>query len=60
MSVTVQKVCRWARDEDEVRETLDAVCKKPETAVEILEELGRKNEDLYRFEEMLESREKPT
>ncbi len=60
MSVTVQKVCRWARDEDEVRETLDVVCKKFETAVEILEELGRKNEDLYRFEEMLESREKPT
>jgi len=58
-SVTVQKVCRRARGEDEVRETLDTVWKQPEKAEEILDELRRRNEDLYRFEEMLEAPEKP-
>ncbi|MFQ6053703.1 MAG: hypothetical protein ACE5OO_05710, partial [Candidatus Bathyarchaeia archaeon] len=54
-NVTVQKVCRRARDEDEVRETLEAVWRKPDDASEFLEELRRRNEDLYRFEKMLES-----
>jgi len=54
-SLTVQKVCRRARDEDEVRETLEAVWKKPDNASESLEELRRRNEDLYKFEKMLES-----
>ena len=55
----MQKACRWARGEDEVRETLDIVWQQPEKAVEILDELRMRNEDLYRFEEMLETPEKP-
>lgn len=52
--VTVQKVCKLSRDEDEVRETLDNIWRQPERSKEALEELQRRNEDLYRFEEMLE------
>jgi len=52
--VTVQKVCRLAWDEDEVRWTLDCVWSDSESAG-ILEELEKGNEDLYRFEKMLEA-----
>ncbi len=54
--VTVQKVCRLARDEDEVRRTLDYVWSDSEGAVRILGELREGNEDLYRFEKMLEAK----
>ena len=53
--VTVQKVCRLARDEDEVRRTLDYVWSDSEGASGILGELQVGNEDLYRFEKMLEA-----
>ena len=52
--LTVQGVCKIARDEGQVRETLDALWKEPERAGEIMRELGAENEDLYRLEEMLE------
>jgi hypothetical protein len=58
-SVTVQKVCRRARDEDEVREALDKIWKKPEKSEDILVELQRSNEDIYKFEKMLESQVTP-
>ena len=54
-SLTVQKVCRRARDEDEVKEALEALWKKPDNASEFLEELRMRNEDLCKFEKMLES-----
>ena len=50
--VTVQKVCRLARDE--VRRTLDYVWSDSEGAAKILKDLQEGNEDLYRFEKMLE------
>ena len=53
-NVTVQKVCRLARNEDEVRDALDRIWKGPEGGGEILAELQSINEDLYKFEEMLE------
>ena len=53
--VTVQKVCRLARDEDEVRRTLDYVWSDSEGAAKILKDLQEGNEDLYRFENMLEA-----
>jgi hypothetical protein len=53
--VTVQKVCRLAGDEDEVRRTLDYVWGDLEGSAGILEELREGNEDLYRFEKMLEA-----
>jgi len=51
--VTVQKVCRLARDE--VRRTLDYLWSDSEVADKILRELQEGNEDLYRFEKMLEA-----
>jgi hypothetical protein len=52
---TVQKICRLARDEDEVRRALDYVWSDSEDAARILEKLREGNEDLYRFEKMLET-----
>jgi hypothetical protein len=54
---TVQKICRAARDEAQVRETLDGFWEKPGEATEALGGLRRDNEDLYRFEEKLEAKE---
>ena len=54
--VTVQKVSRLARDEDEVRRTLNHVWSESEGSAGILEGLEKGNEDLYRFEKMLEAR----
>ena len=54
---TVQKICRAARDEAQVRETLDTFWEKPGEATEALGRLRRDNEDLYRFEEKLEAKE---
>ncbi|MHA1631896.1 MAG: hypothetical protein ACTSXC_03685 [Candidatus Freyarchaeota archaeon] len=54
--VTVQKVCKVAEDEKEVRELLDAIWKDPEKGEEILAETMEKNEEIYRFEKMLEQK----
>lgn len=55
--VTVQKVCRLTRDEDEVRRTLGYIWSDYEGSPTILKELRERNEGLYRFEEMLENTE---
>jgi hypothetical protein len=52
--ITAQKVCRAARDEDEVRGALDSIWKKPGDAEKALERLRDMNRDLYEFEERLE------
>jgi len=52
--VTVQKVCKRAKNEYEVRETLEKIWSKPESAEEIPDELLEKNKELYMFERMLE------
>ena len=59
-NLTVQAVCRVARDENQVRRTLDVFWKEPERAVEILGEIRNENEDLYKLEEMLEKVEDTT
>jgi len=46
MRVTVQKVCKVAEDEKEVRELLDAIWKDPEKGDEMLAEAMEKNEEL--------------
>jgi len=51
-------VCRYAKDENHVRETLDAFWEKLGEATETLGRLRRDNEDHYRFEEKLEEKEK--
>ena len=53
--VTVQKVCRLARNENEVRRTLDYLWSDSDNSSKILKELQEGNEDLYRFEKMLEA-----
>ncbi|MEM3041775.1 MAG: hypothetical protein QXG97_07130, partial [Nitrososphaerota archaeon] len=58
---TVQKICRRAKDEEEVRETLDNIWKQPEKGEEIIKDLSEKNEEVYQFEKMLEETvESPT
>ena len=54
VKVTVQKICKVARNEDEVREILNAVWKSPERAEEILAEVMERNKDIYDFERMLQ------
>jgi hypothetical protein len=56
--VTVQKVCKIAKEEDEVREILEAIWRDPEKAEEVLAEIMEKNKDVYGFEKMLEEKVK--
>jgi len=53
-TVTVQRICKRARDEEEVREILDQIWKLPENSEGILSGLLEKNKDLYEFEKTLE------
>jgi len=52
--VTVQKICRFAAGEDEVRDTLSKVWNQPNKGRDFLAELAEKNQSLYEFENMLE------
>lgn len=54
---TVQKICKYAKDENEVREILEATWKNPEKDREILAEVASKNKEIYEFERMLERKE---
>ena len=51
----MQKVCRLSRDENEVRRTLDYFWSDSEGAAKVLKGLQEGNEDLYKFEKMLET-----
>jgi len=53
-AVTVQRICRIANDEKEVREVLDAVWENSGRSEEIFAEVTEKNKELYAFEKMLE------
>jgi len=53
-SVTIQAICKAAKDEREVREVLEAIWHKPAEAEKTLTEIIEKNESLYSFERMLE------
>ncbi len=54
--VTVQKICRIARNEDDVREILETIWREPERDAEILAKAASRNRDIYEFERMLEGR----
>jgi len=54
--VTVQKICRACRDENEVREVLEEIRENPDKSEEILLKVIEKNKDIYEFERMLEAR----
>ena len=51
--VTVQKICGLAKNEEEVRWAIDTMWKDPSNSETTLSELRTRNEELYRFEEML-------
>jgi len=53
-NVTVQRICRVTRDENEVREPLDFIWKYPEKSEEMLTKLLEKNRDVFEFEKLLE------
>jgi t-SNARE complex subunit (syntaxin) len=52
--VTVQRICKIAKNEDEVRGILDAIWKAPGEAEKILLEAEKRNKDVYDFERMLQ------
>lgn len=56
--VTVQKICKAARDERDVRRMLDAVWDKPEGAKDVLDGAIKTNSSVYKFEEELEVNDK--
>ena len=53
--VSVQKICRYAKDEKEVRKVLKSIWEKPEKVKNILLNITEKNKEVYEFEKMLES-----
>lgn len=55
--ITVQGICKAARDEKEVREVLQAIWETSERSSEILSKTIEKNKDVYDFEKMLEKTE---
>jgi hypothetical protein len=54
--VTVQAVCKTAKDEKEVRELFQAMWETPEKSGESLSKATVKNKEVYEFEKMLESK----
>jgi hypothetical protein len=53
--LTVQSVCRIAKDEKEVREVLTAIWEGPDKAKEIVAKAAAKNKEVYDFERILEA-----
>jgi hypothetical protein len=53
-TVTVQKICRYAKDEKEVRRILKAVWENNSKSEEVLAKTAMKNKEVYDFEKMLE------
>lgn len=54
-TVSVQRICRFARNESEVRKIIDAIWENGSKAEEILAQVAHGNEDVFRFEQMLEN-----
>jgi hypothetical protein len=53
--VTVQKICKAARDERDVRRILGAIWDRPEDAKNALNNAIKDNDSVYKFEEELEA-----
>jgi hypothetical protein len=53
--VTIQRICRLARDEEEVRRILGIIWKSPSLAEQTLSHVMEKNYDVYEFERELAS-----
>ena len=53
-TLSVEKICRTAKDEKEVRQILDLVWKNPASSETLITEANGRNRDLYQFEKTLE------
>ena len=56
--VSIQKICRAARNEDQVRSMLDAVWEMPAGARSVLSEAMQQNSDVFAREKEMEAEEK--
>ena len=54
--VTVQKICKVRRDEDEVGKVLEEIWENPDKSEEILLKVIEKNKDVYEFKRMLKEK----
>jgi hypothetical protein len=54
MEITVQRICRITKDENEVRETLTEIWRNPKQARKLLEQLTERNKGLYELEKTME------
>jgi hypothetical protein len=54
-AVSVQRICKVARDEREVHEILNAIWEHSNKTEEILEKVAKNNEDIDKLERMLDS-----
>jgi len=57
LMVSVQKICKVAKDEEEVRQMLDAIWKDPKFGKDVLFSTSVKNEEIYNFESMLNGKD---
>jgi hypothetical protein len=57
-SVTVQKICTRARNEDEVRDVLGKIWNESKDAQELIDQLVLKNTSVFEFERELETASK--
>ena len=55
--VTIQRICKVCKDEDEVRKVLEEIWQNPEKSKEILANVVEKNKEVYEFEKMLEEKQ---
>jgi hypothetical protein len=55
-SITVQRICRTGKDENEVRQILDAMWERCSKGEEILVGAAEKNSELCAFEKMLDEK----
>jgi hypothetical protein len=53
-ALSVQKICRIAKNEKEVRQILDLIWKDPTSSEGVLRQAEGRNQDLYQFEKSLE------
>lgn len=51
---SVERICKLAANEMDVREALDSIWENPRNSEEVLSKLAEKNKELYDFERMLE------
>ncbi|MBD3172732.1 hypothetical protein GF326_09690 [Candidatus Bathyarchaeota archaeon] len=56
--ITVQRICRISKDEQEVREIIEQVWNRPDSAKKIMSNAAKKNTQVYEFEKMLEESRK--